>query len=320
MCFYCCCSCLCNKFNAKCVEFTTLLFSLLPLISLILATFLIKKVHISIISFILLIALIIFFFLFIISITLIILWRKKCLINTSKNGGGVCLTKLCLAFSIVGMIVTIIWFALTRTNLYNTDHPCSNYSRPMKYDNETNSIYFRILKLSEEMEKFCEEKNDKTYYANICNTSEYLSLYCISPIVFIFAMILTCLWHNDSQRITSRMDACLPPRAMPKLNKMSIGRFNMNPNIFINDNSQRRKSNDKDSITVRGYKRNTSSRRSSFIQRGNLSFSGRDSRKSISVRKSGSNTKIAYIFSGDLNKNNGCNDVKGEDHLNVINE
>lgn len=323
MCFYCCCSCCCNKFSAKCVEFTTLIFSFLSIICLIIATILIKKVHISDVSFAMLITLIVFFFLFIISITIIIIWRKKCLINTTKNGGGICLTKLCLAFSIIGMIIIIIWFAITRNSLYKTDHPCSEYSKPMTYDNETNTIYFRLLELSEEMEKFCGEIDDKSYYANICNFNEYLCLYIISPIVFLFAMILTCLWHNDSQRISNRVDACLPTNTVSKVSRMSLGRFNINPNILINDNSQRKKIIDRDPNNMRPHRGN-SNKRCSVLQRDMISsYKGGENRKSISysrVNDSSYYSKRVFGFNYEQNNNNGNNDNKYENNLNVINE
>ena len=320
MCFYCCCSCCCNKFSARCVEFATLTFSLLSLICLILATFLIKKVHISTVSFVLLIILLVFFFLFLISISIIIIWRKKALINTTKNGGGICLSKLCLAFSIIGMIIVILWFALTRSSLYNTDHPCSSYSKPMTYDNTTNTIYFRLLEeLTEEMEKFCEEVNDKSYYANVCNLSEYLSLYCISPVVFLFVMILTCLWHNDSQRITNKTDACVASGPASKVSRMSLGRFNINPNIFINDASQRRKQ-DEGENSIKGHK-NRLKRNTSFFPSGSISTpKGPERRKTLNYcRANDSNSRRGFVF-GLQNKNNFSSDVKVEDQLQVIKE
>ena len=194
MCFviFCCCDS-CNSYSSKCVEFFIFIISFLSFILTILAFFFIKREHLRLLCFIILIVLIFFSLIILFSSCLILIFRHKQTINTTQN-------KSAIIFSIIGLIITIFYFilmiseiSLIHTDYYSINHPCS--SKEKKVDNIKS-----IENLVEEgLKEFC--INNQNYNTNLIALKEFIITYIFGASLLLTMLSLIYSWFNEYRRV-----------------------------------------------------------------------------------------------------------------------
>ena len=217
MCF-CCCGCCCNSQSSKCIEISILLVSIINLLSPTLILVFIKLNHISLATKIFLIIVIVFCFLNLISIIVILVWRSKAVINTTKNSAGLCFTRVGLVLCILSFLVSIILEAIIKSNLTQLDYPCNDFVYGISNitsGEEGDIIWFRYLSnegFTEKEKEFCQSVKDNDYYSNICSNIEYIITYISTSFIQLCTIILSFLWYNDGRRVSAKVDGALGNR------------------------------------------------------------------------------------------------------------
>ena len=206
MCFvlfcFCCCDA-CSSYSSKCVEFFILIISFISFILSILAFLFIKKDHLRLINYIMLIVLLIFSFIILFAIFLIIIFRSRKTINTTQN-------KAALVFSVIGLIISICYFismiseiSLIHSHYQEINHPC--LSEDIDYDLIKN---IDISKLEwESVQEFCIHNRD--YNIHIITIKEFLIAYSFATSLLGFMLILIYSWFNEYRRIKYLIDGSL---------------------------------------------------------------------------------------------------------------
>ena len=198
MCFvlfcFCCCDA-CSSYSSKCVEFFILIISFISFILSILAFLFIKKDHLRLINYIMLIVLLIFSFIILFAIFLIIIFRSRKTINTTQN-------KAALVFSVIGLIISICYFismiseiSLIHSHYQEINHPC------LSEDSDNDLIKnIDISKLEwESVQEFCIHNRD--YNIHIITIKEFLIAYSFATSLLGFMLILIYSWFNEYRRI-----------------------------------------------------------------------------------------------------------------------
>ena len=206
MCFvlfcFCCCDA-CSSYSSKCVEFFILIISFISFILSILAFLFIKKDHLRLINYIMLIVLLIFSFIILFAIFLIIIFRSRKTINTTQN-------KAALVFSVIGLIISICYFismiseiSLIHSHYQEINHPC------LSEDSDNDLIKnIDISKLEwESVQEFCIHNRD--YNIHIITIKEFLIAYSFATSLLGFMLILIYSWFNEYRRIKYLIDGSL---------------------------------------------------------------------------------------------------------------
>ena len=206
MCFvlfcFCCCDA-CSSYTSKCVEFFILIISFISFILSILAFLFIKKDHLRLINYIMLIVLLIFSFIILFAIFLIIIFRSRKTINTTQN-------KAALVFSVIGLIISICYFismiseiSLIHSHYQEINHPC------LSEDSDNDLIKnIDISKLEwESVQEFCIHNRD--YNIHIITIKEFLIAYSFATSLLGFMLILIYSWFNEYRRIKYLIDGSL---------------------------------------------------------------------------------------------------------------
>ena len=206
MCFvlfcFCCCDA-CSTYTSKCVEFFILIISFISFILSILAFLFIKKDHLRLINYIMLIVLLIFSFIILFAIFLIIIFRSRKTINTTQN-------KAALVFSVIGLIISICYFismiseiSLIHSHYQEINHPC------LSEDSDNDLIKnIDISKLEwESVQEFCIHNRD--YNIHIITIKEFLIAYSFATSLLGFMLILIYSWFNEYRRIKYLIDGSL---------------------------------------------------------------------------------------------------------------
>lgn len=202
MCFVGFCFCdTCNSYNSKCVEFFILIVSLLSFIVSILGFLFINKEHLTVLCIILLIVLLFLSFIILLSICLILIFRYKQTINNTHN-------KAALAFSILGLIMTITFFIATISEIsqihihyQEINHPCSSKESNINYINSKDN------QEQERIKQFCLHNGNKN--AHIISTKEFLIAYAFAVSLLILMLSLIYSWFNEYRRIKYLIDGSL---------------------------------------------------------------------------------------------------------------
>lgn len=191
----------CNNYTSKCVEFFIFIISSLSLIISILGFLFIKRDHLTLLCFILLITLIFFSFIILFSICLILIFRYKQTINNTHH-------KPALAFSIIGLIITITVFICVISEIsqihihyQEINHPCSTIKK--------NEDYMRSYENEEQesLRTFCVHNQD--FNTHIISMKEFLIAYAFAFSLLIFMLSLIYSWFNEYRRIKYLIDGSL---------------------------------------------------------------------------------------------------------------
>ena len=179
-CIHCCCCDSCNRFSSKCIEIFIFIISLISFLLTILEFIYINKEYLRLICYVILICLMFFSFLILLSIMLILIWRYKRTILNNRS-------KIGEAFSIVGIVVTIIYLicivsflSMTYSHYELINHPCQNLERSeneIKYYNYSDYV----PTFEDNKEDFCIENPDYRVY----------TVPVIEYIVVLYIIILT---------------------------------------------------------------------------------------------------------------------------------
>ena len=202
MCFIIFCLCdSCNKYTSKCVEIFIFIVSFLSFIISILGFLFIKREHLTLLCYILLIVLMFLSFIILFSIFLILIFRNKQTINNKHH-------KPAITFSIIGLIITITFFICVISEIsqihihyQEINHPCSSIERNEDYIKSLDN-----LKL-ESFEEFC--IHNRNYTVHIVTIKEFIIAYIFSFILLIFMLSLIYSWFNEYRRIKYLIDGSL---------------------------------------------------------------------------------------------------------------
>ena len=150
--------------------------------------------------------LILFSFLILFSIILILIWRYKGSLTTIRNKFGI-------AFSIVGIVVTIIYLicmvsmiSMTYSHYEEINHPCQNIERTeedIKYYNDSDYV----PTFEDDKEEFCIE--NPNYNIHLVPIREYIIAFSFAGILCIFMLLLIYSWFNDYRRIKFLIEGSL---------------------------------------------------------------------------------------------------------------
>ena len=290
MCFVIFCFCdSCNRYTSKCVEFFIFIVSFLSFIISILAFFCINRDHITVLCFTMLIVLIIFSFLLLFSIFLIVIFRYKQTINNIHN-------KAALAFSIIGLIITITFFicviaeiSLIHTHYQDINHPCDSIERNEEY---MNSIEYRE---SESMQEFC--IHNKNYNIHEISIKEFLITYVFAAFHFISMLSLIYSWFNEYRRIKYLIDGSLHDFKIQENKKE-------NNNIEEEDESSNNEESEEKNKKINN---NYNEINNEFENKNNV-LKKLDTNKNFENKNSQDGITI-YVNKNSLNKNIGSSDI-----------
>ena len=270
MCFvlfcFCCCDA-CSSYSSKCVEFFILIISFISFILSILAFLFIKKDHLRLINYIMLIVLLIFSFIILFAIFLIIIFRSRKTINTTQN-------KAALVFSVIGLIISICYFismiseiSLIHSHYQEINHPC--LSEDIDYDLIKN---IDISKLEwESVQEFCIHNRD--YNIHIITIKEFLIAYSFATSLLGFMLILIYSWFNEYRRIKYLIDGSLHDFKLQENKLEIINKKNKNDDDEDDDetidNSNSKKDSKKTDSKNNKNKKNIKDGISIYISRNN---------------------------------------------------
>ena len=270
MCFvlfcFCCCDA-CSTYTSKCVEFFILIISFISFILSILAFLFIKKDHLRLINYIMLIVLLIFSFIILFAIFLIIIFRSRKTINTTQN-------KAALVFSVIGLIISICYFismiseiSLIHSHYQEINHPC--LSEDIDYDLIKN---IDISKLEwESVQEFCIHNRD--YNIHIITIKEFLIAYSFATSLLGFMLILIYSWFNEYRRIKYLIDGSLHDFKLQENKLEIINKKNKNDDDEDDDetidNSNSKKDSKKTDSKNNKNKKNIKDGISIYISRNN---------------------------------------------------
>lgn len=270
MCFvlfcFCCCDA-CSSYSSKCVEFFILIISFISFILSILAFLFIKKDHLRLINYIMLIVLLIFSFIILFAIFLIIIFRSRKTINTTQN-------KAALVFSVIGLIISICYFismiseiSLIHSHYQEINHPC--LSEDSDYDLIKN---IDISKLEwESVQEFCIHNRD--YNIHIITIKEFLIAYSFATSLLGFMLILIYSWFNEYRRIKYLIDGSLHDFKLQENKLEIINKKNKNDDDEdddeTTDNSNSKKDSKKTDSKNNKNKKNIKDGISIYISRNN---------------------------------------------------
>ena len=270
MCFvlfcFCCCDA-CSTYTSKCVEFFILIISFISFILSILAFLFIKKDHLRLINYIMLIVLLIFSFIILFVIFLIIIFRSRKTINTTQN-------KAALVFSVIGLIISICYFismiseiSLIHSHYQEINHPC--LSEDIDYDLIKN---IDISKLEwESVQEFCIHNRD--YNIHIITIKEFFIAYSFATSLLGFMLILIYSWFNEYRRIKYLIDGSLHDFKLQENKLEIINKKNKNDDDEDDDetidNSNSKKDSKKTDSKNNKNKKNIKDGISIYISRNN---------------------------------------------------
>jgi len=270
MCFvlfcFCCCDA-CSNYSSKCVEFFILIISFISFILSILAFLFIKKEHLRLINYIMLIVLLIFSFIILFAIFLIIIFRSRKTINTTQN-------KAALVFSVIGLIISICYFismiseiSLIHSHYQEINHPC------LSEDSDNDLIKnIDISKLEwESVQEFCIHNRD--YNIHIITIKEFLIAYSFATSLLGFMLILIYSWFNEYRRIKYLIDGSLHDFKLQENKLEIINKKNKNDDDEDDDetidNSNSKKDSKKTDSKNNKNKKNIKDGISIYISRNN---------------------------------------------------
>ena len=270
MCFvlfcFCCCDA-CSSYSSKCVEFFILIISFISFILSILAFLFIKKDHLRLINYIMLIVLLIFSFIILFAIFLIIIFRSRKTINTTQN-------KAALVFSVIGLIISICYFismiseiSLIHSHYQEINHPC------LSEDSDNDLIKnIDISKLEwESVQEFCIHNRD--YNIHIITIKEFLIAYSFATSLLGFMLILIYSWFNEYRRIKYLIDGSLHDFKLQENKLEIINKKNKNDDDEdddeTTDNSNSKKDSKKTDSKNNKNKKNIKDGISIYISRNN---------------------------------------------------
>ena len=270
MCFvlfcFCCCDA-CSSYSSKCVEFFILIISFISFILSILAFLFIKKDHLRLINYIMLIVLLIFSFIILFAIFLIIIFRSRKTINTTQN-------KAALVFSVIGLIISICYFiamiseiSLIHSHYQEINHPC------LSEDSDNDLIKnIDISKLEwESVQEFCIHNRD--YNIHIITIKEFLIAYSFATSLLGFMLILIYSWFNEYRRIKYLIDGSLHDFKLQENKLEIINKKNKNDDDEDDDetidNSNSKKDSKKTDSKNNKNKKNLKDGISIYISRNN---------------------------------------------------
>ena len=270
MCFvlfcFCCCDA-CSSYSSKCVEFFILIISFISFILSILAFLFIKKEHLRLINYIMLIVLLIFSFIILFAIFLIIIFRSRKTINTTQN-------KAALVFSVIGLIISICYFismiseiSLIHSHYQEINHPC------LSEDSDNDLIKnIDISKLEwESVQEFCIHNRD--YNIHIITIKEFLIAYSFATSLLGFMLILIYSWFNEYRRIKYLIDGSLHDFKLQENKLEIINKKNKNDDDEDDDetidNSNSKKDSKKTDSKNNKNKKNIKDGISIYISRNN---------------------------------------------------
>ena len=270
MCFvlfcFCCCDA-CSSYSSKCVEFFILIISFISFILSILAFLFIKKDHLRLINYIMLIVLLIFSFIILFAIFLIIIFRSRKTINTTQN-------KAALVFSVIGLIISICYFismiseiSLIHSHYQEINHPC------LSEDSDNDLIKnIDISKLEwESVQEFCIHNRD--YNIHIITIKEFLIAYSFATSLLGFMLILIYSWFNEYRRIKYLIDGSLHDFKLQENKLEIINKKNKNDDDEDDDetidNSNSKKDSKKTDSKNNKNKKNIKDGISIYISRNN---------------------------------------------------
>ena len=270
MCFvlfcFCCCDA-CSTYTSKCVEFFILIISFISFILSILAFLFIKKDHLRLINYIMLIVLLIFSFIILFAIFLIIIFRSRKTINTTQN-------KAALVFSVIGLIISICYFismiseiSLIHSHYQEINHPC------LSEDSDNDLIKnIDISKLEwESVQEFCIHNRD--YNIHIITIKEFLIAYSFATSLLGFMLILIYSWFNEYRRIKYLIDGSLHDFKLQENKLEIINKKNKNDDDEDDDetidNSNSKKDSKKTDSKNNKNKKNIKDGISIYISRNN---------------------------------------------------
>ena len=270
MCFvlfcFCCCDA-CSSYSSKCVEFFILIISFISFILSILAFLFIKKDHLRLINYIMLIVLLIFSFIILFVIFLIIIFRSRKTINTTQN-------KAALVFSVIGLIISICYFismiseiSLIHSHYQEINHPC------LSEDSDNDLIKnIDISKLEwESVQEFCIHNRD--YNIHIITIKEFFIAYSFATSLLGFMLILIYSWFNEYRRIKYLIDGSLHDFKLQENKLEIINKKNKNDDDEDDDetidNSNSKKDSKKTDSKNNKNKKNIKDGISIYISRNN---------------------------------------------------
>ena len=270
MCFvlFCFCFCdACSSYSSKCVEFFILIISFISFILSILAFLFIKKDHLRLINYIMLIVLLIFSFIILFAIFLIIIFRSRKTINTTQN-------KAALVFSVIGLIISICYFismiseiSLIHSHYQEINHPC------LSEDSDNDLIKnIDISKLEwESVQEFCIHNRD--YNIHIITIKEFFIAYSFATSLLGFMLILIYSWFNEYRRIKYLIDGSLHDFKLQENKLEIINKKNKNDDDEDDDetidNSNSKKDSKKTDSKNNKNKKNIKDGISIYISRNN---------------------------------------------------
>ena len=242
MCFILCCCCnLCNNYSSKCIEISILILSIASLGSSLIGLLLINKEHASKIGYACLLIVISFTIILIISITLILVWRFRATINTTRNFAASAFSKLGLVTNIFCLLFVGIWESMSISYFYNLNYPCQSIKRTETINgyNRTNAILLllrrnrNLITFEDNKEEFCSENPE--YEIDEVSNLEYIFLLVSASAIEIILLVLLYFWYNDFRRIKFLVDGKLID-SNTKENKIKYvdKRNNYNNNFHIN--------------------------------------------------------------------------------------
>lgn len=294
MCFvlfcFCCCDA-CSSYSSKCVEFFILIISFISFILSILAFLFIKKDHLRLINYIMLIVLLIFSFIILFAIFLIIIFRSRKTINTTQN-------KAALVFSVIGLIISICYFismiseiSLIHSHYQEINHPC------LSEDSDNDLIKnIDISKLEwESVQEFCIHNRD--YNIHIITIKEFLIAYSFATSLLGFMLILIYSWFNEYRRIKYLIDGSLHDFKIQENKKE-------NNNIEEEDESYNNEESEEKNKKINN---NYNEINNEFENKNNV-LKKLDTNKNFENKNSQDGITI-YVNKNSLNKNIGSSDI-----------
>jgi hypothetical protein len=216
MCFILCCCCnLCNNYSSKCIEISILILSIASLGSSLIGLLLINKEHASKIGYACLLIVISFSIILIISITLILIWRYRSVVNTTRNFAASAFSKIGLVTTIFCLLFVGIWESMSISYFYDLNYPCTSIKRTetIKGYDRTNVILLlrrnrrRLITFEENKEEFCSENPE--YRIDEVSNMEYLFLLLSASAIEVILLVLLYFWYNDFRRIKYLVDGKL---------------------------------------------------------------------------------------------------------------
>ena len=226
----CCCGCCLKDISSKTLEILLIIFHSISVIFLISCLIIISWSKISYINLIIFVLMLIINVLCLTFITLINIWRKKKIIQTTKKKIGIIFSTIGFIILIICLVITVIEEFLISYGFSNADYPCKNKKiekNDMNYNNQfifkkafynINTIDNKIIRKLKDFD--CTE-HGKYYYAQEINTEEYFFSYFTFSYLQISLFLGIIIWRILKKRIDLGLDK---PVSIAKTQKI---RFNL---------------------------------------------------------------------------------------------